>query len=180
MTENELQIIIENVKSGDREAFNKLFRQLYTPLVRFSFRFVVDEDVAAEVVQDFFFKLWSNRENLNINSSFKSYMMQSVRNMSLTYINKERSHAETNLALYSEEGEDFDASEKLQGQNLEDAYRKIVAEMPEKRREVFMLSRFDGLKYAEIAEKLNVSQKTVETHMTAAIKQLKEGLKDYI
>ena len=180
MTENELQFIVENVKSGDREAFNKLFRQFYTSLIRFSFRFVADEDMAAEVVQDFFVKLWSNHENLNINSSFKSYMMQSVRNMSLTYINKERSHAEANLSVFSEEGEDFDASEKLQGQNLEDAYRKIVAEMPEKRREVFMLSRFDGLKYAEIAERLNLSQKTVEAHMSAAIKQLKEGLKDYI
>ena len=99
MTENELQIIVENVKSGDREAFNKLFRHFYSPLVRFCFRFVVDEDVAAEVVQDFFVKLWSNRENLNINSSFKSYMMQSVRNMSLTYINRERSHVEANKAL---------------------------------------------------------------------------------
>ena len=180
MTENELQIIVENVKSGDREAFNKLFRQFYTPLLRFSFRFVVDEDVAAEVVQDFFVKLWCNHEKLNISTSFNSYMMQSVRNMSLTYINKERSHAEANFSLYSGEGEDYDASEKLQGQNLEDTYRKIVAEMPDKRREVFMLSRFEGLKYAEIAKVLNVSQKTVETHMSAAIKQLREGLKEYI
>ena len=52
--------------------------------------------------------------------------------------------------------------------------------MPEKRREVFLASRFDGLKYAEIAEKLNISQKTVEAHMMAAIKQLREGLKEYL
>ena len=180
MTENELQIIVENVKLGDREAFNKLFRQFYAPLSRFCIRFVADEDVAAEVVQEFFVRLWTNHESLSINSSFNSYMMQSVRNLSLTFINKERSHAEANLSVYSEEGEAFDASEELQGQNLEDAYRKIVAGMPEKRREVFMLSRFDGLKYVEIAEKLNLSQKTVEAHMSAAIKQLKEGLKDYI
>lgn len=180
MTENELQIIVGNVKSGDRDAFNKLFRQFYSPLIRFSLRYVADEDVAAEVVQDFFVKLWTNHEKLSINSSINSYMMQSVRNLSLTYINKERSHAEANLSICSEEGEAFDPSEELQGQSLEDAYRKIVAEMPEKRREVFMLSRFDGLKYAEIAEKLNLSQKTVEAHISAAIRQLKEGLKDYI
>ena len=180
MTENELQIIVDSVKSGDREAFDKLFRQYYASLVRFSFRFVADEDIAAEVVQDFFVHLWTKHKSLSINSSIKSYMMQSVRNLSLTYINKERSHAESNLSIYSEEGEAFDASEELQGQNLEDAYRKIVAGMPEKRREVFMLSRFDGLKYAEIAERLNLSQKTVEAHISAAIKQLKDGLKDYI
>ena len=52
--------------------------------------------------------------------------------------------------------------------------------MPEKRREVFVASRFDGLKYAEIAERLNISQKTVEAHMSAAIKQLREGLKEYL
>ena len=180
MTENELQIIVDSVKSGDREAFDKLFRQYYASLVRFSFRFVADEDIAAEVVQDFFVHLWTKHKSLSINSSIKSYMMQSVRNLSLTYINKERSHAESNLSIYSEEGEAFDASEELQGQNLENAYRKIVAGMPEKRREVFMLSRFDGLKYAEIAERLNLSQKTVEAHISAAIKQLKDGLKDYI
>ena len=180
MTENELQIIVDSVKSGDREAFDKLFRQYYASLVRFSFRFVADEDIAAEVVQDFFVHLWTKHKSLSINSSIKSYMMQSVRNLSLTYINKERSHAESNLSIYSEEGEAFDASEELQGQNLENAYRKIVAGMPEKRREVFMLSRFDGLKYAEIAERLNLSQKTVEAHISSAIKQLKDGLKDYI
>ena len=179
MTEKELQIIVKNVKAGDRKAFDTLFRQFYVPLVRFSFRFVADDDAAAEVVQDFFVKLWSNHDKLSVRSSVNAYMMRSVRNLSFTYINTMRSHAETNLSLCSEE-EALDACEELLGSSLEKAYRDIVASMPAKRREVFLLSRFDGLKYTEIAKTLNISPKTVEAHMSAAIKQLKEGLKDFI
>ena len=166
--------------AGDRESFNKIFRRFYAPLVRFCFRFVADEDVAAEIVQDLFVKLWINREKLNINTNFESYLLRAVRNGAITYINKERSHAETNLEVYSESSESVDPSEELQSKNLEAAYREVLAAMPEKRREVFVASRFDGLKYAEIAEKLGISVKTVEAHMSAAIKQLKDGLKDFI
>ncbi|MCQ2320476.1 MAG: RNA polymerase sigma-70 factor [Bacteroidales bacterium] len=180
MTEKELQLLVEGVKSGDKEAFNKLFRHFYAPLLKYCFRYVADEDDAAEIVQDFFVKLWANHENLSIHTSFNSYMMQSVRNLAITFINKERSHAEANLSVFSEEDEVNDPSEEFQGKSLEEAYQQVLSEMPEKRREVFVLSRFDGLKYSEIAERLNLSQKTVEAHMSAAIKQLREGLKDYI
>ena len=180
MSDSELNMLVGKLKAGDRASFNMIFRRFYAPMVRFCFRFVADQDVAAELVQDFFVKLWSGRDKLNISSSFEAYMMRSVQNAALTYINKERLHAETNLRIFSEEGQATDPSEELQSKNLEADYRKIIAAMPEKRREVFMASRIDGLKYAEIAEKLNLSQKTVEAHMSAAIKQMKEGLKDYI
>lgn len=168
------------MKVGDRESFNQLFRSYYKPLVRFCFRFVADDDMAAEIVQDLFVKLWAGREKLSFNSSFESYMLRSVQNAAITYINKVRSHAEANLRVVADETDVNDPSETLQSNNLEASYRKILAAMPEKRREVFLASRFEGLKYAEIAEKLGMSQKTVETHMSAAIKQLKEGLKEYL
>ena len=180
MIDSELNILIEKMVKGDREAFNKIFRHFYTPLVRFCFRFVADSDVAAEIVQDLFVKLWTNREKLNINTSFESYLLRAVRNSAITYINKERSHAETNLKVYTEQVENNDPSEELQTKNLERSYREVLAAMPEKRREVFLASRFEGLKYAEIAEKLGISVKTVEAHMGAAIKQLREGLKEFI
>ena len=180
MNESELSILIEKMKAGDRESFNQIFRRYYTPLVRFCIRFVGDQDEAAEIVQDLFVKLWTGRQKLSISSSLDSYLMSAVRNSALTYINKERAHAEAHLRIYSNETDEADPSETLQSNNLESSYQKILSDMPPKRREVFLASRFDGLKYAEIATKLGLSQKTVEAHMSAAIKQLREGLKDYI
>ena len=180
MDQNLINIQIEKMKAGDRESFNQVFRRYYSPMVRFCVRYVADSDIASEIVQDLFVKLWSNREKISFNTSFESYMMTSVRNSALTYINKERSHAEANLRIYSEESDNTDPSETLQSNNLEESYRKILKDMPEKRREVFLASRYDGLKYSEIAEKLGISQKTVEAQMSAAIKQLKDGLKAYL
>lgn len=182
MNENELNVLIGKMKTGDRESFNQIFRHYYTPLLRFCIRFVGDTDTAAEIVQDLFVKLWAGREKLNLTTGFQPYMMRSVRNAAITYINKERSHAETNEQIYSSasDSDDNDPSETLQSNNLEASYQKVLASMPEKRREVFLASRFDGLKYAEIAEKMGLSQKTVEAHMSAAIKQLREGLKEYL
>ena len=180
MDENQINSLLEGIKAGDRESFNKIFRRFYSPLVRFGVRYVADADISAEIVQDLFVKLWANHEKLSFNTSFESYMLRSVRNSALTYINKERSHAETNLKVFTEESDDNDPSETLQLNNLEESYRQVLNTMPEKRREVFLASRFEGLKYAEIAEKMGMSQKTVEAHMSAAIKQLREGLKAYL
>jgi len=180
MNENELQVLIGKMKTGDRESFNQIFRRYYTPLTRFCVRFVADADQSAEIVQDLFVKLWTNREKLDFTSSFESYMLRSVRNAAITFINKERAHAETNERIYTDDSDANDPSETLQSNNLEASYREVLASMPEKRREVFLASRYDGLKYAEIAEKLGLSQKTVEAHMSAAIKQLREGLKAYL
>ena len=168
------------MKAGDRESFNQVFRHYYSQMVRFCIRYVADSDIASEIVQDLFVKLWTNREKISFTTSFESYMLTSVRNSAITYINKERAHGEANLRVVSDESDNNDPSETLQSNNLEESYRQILKDMPEKRREVFLASRYDGLKYSEIAEKLGISQKTVEAQMTAAIKQLKDGLKPYL
>ena len=180
MDQNQVNIQIEKMKAGDRESFNQVFRHYYSPMVRFCIRYVADSDIASEIVQELFVKLWSNREKISFNTSFESYMLTSVRNSAITYINKERAHNEAHLRVFSEESDNTDPSETLQSNNLEESYRQILKDMPDKRREVFLASRYDGLKYSEIAEKLGISQKTVEAQMTAAIKQLKDGLKPYL
>ena len=82
--------------------------------------------------------------------------------------------------MLNEEPAPEDPYSKLYLDDLEAAYQRIIAEMPEKRRQVFMLSRFDGLRNAEISTRLDLSVKTVEAHVTAALKQLRNGLKTYM
>lgn len=180
MNDNELMVLVNRMVGGDRNAFNQVFRRFYTPMLHFCCRFVVDEDEAAEIVQDLFVKLWTGRDKLKINTSLESYLLRSVRNASITYINKVRSHNDVHERLAIEDIDASDPSDQFQSKHLEAAYGQVLAAMPEKRREVFLASRFEGLKYAEIAEKLNISQKTVEAHMGAAIKQLREGLKEFL
>ena len=103
-------------------------------------------------------------------------VFQKDKNLKITEIKLNNNGDE----FLASDSDDNDPSETLQSNNLEASYQKVLASMPEKRREVFLASRFDGLKYAEIAEKMGLSQKTVEAHMSAAIKQLKEGLKEYL
>ena len=74
MNENELKVLIDKMKGGDRESFNQIFRRYYSPLTRFCVRFVGDGDQATEIVQDLFVKLWTSREKLTFNTSFESYM----------------------------------------------------------------------------------------------------------
>ena len=143
MNENELKVLIDRMKGGDRESFNKIFRRYYTPLSRFCVRFVGDGDQAAEIVQDLFVKVWTNREKLTLTPSFESYMLRAVRNSAITFINKERAHTDVNERIYTDDSDANDPSETLQSNNLEASYQKVLATMPEKRREVFLASRFD-------------------------------------
>ena len=124
MNDSELNILVKQMMAGDRESFNKIFRRSYKPLLRFCYRFVTDEDVASEIVQDLFVKLWTNRDKLNISSSFDSYMMSSVRNAAYTYINRERAHQEAHQMMAVQETDETDPSEQLQSNNLKPPINK--------------------------------------------------------
>lgn len=180
MERQEQSRLIADLQSGDREAFNSIFRSYYEALVRYSLRFVADFDAANDIVQSFFVKFWTMRDRLVIKQSLDSYLFRAVQNMSITYINTERAHTETNSRLFKEEAVSEDPSSELHVNDLERSYQHIIAAMPEKRRQVFVMSRFDGLRNAEIATRLDLSVKTVEAHVTAALKQLREGLKDFM
>ncbi|MCK3685363.1 RNA polymerase sigma-70 factor [Maribellus sp. YY47] len=178
MNLNEEKILVDKIRAGNELAFEKLFRQYYRPLCVFATRILQDYEMAEEVVQDFFVKLWERKEGFIVDTSVKNYLFRSVKNLSINVIKHEQiklKHAQQSIA----EAEANDYKDHFLEVDLELAIEKSINELPEKRREIFRLSREESLKYREIAERLNISIKTVEVQMGLAIKILREKLKRY-
>lgn len=162
------------------DIFNKLFHDYYTNLSRFAFTYVKDEAVAEELVQEVFVNLWQKQELKEI-SSIRSFLYISVRNRALNYLrdHKTRTLHENDFAIERERGALYEYNE-YEHKQLETLVKDAIAELPEKCREIFELSRNENLTYQQIAEQLNISTKTVENQISIAIKKLRIKLKDYI
>jgi RNA polymerase sigma-70 factor, ECF subfamily len=161
----------------DNGSFEKLFRDYFAPLMTFARKFLPDEDDAREVVHQVFINLWEKREEVDLSISLKSYLYTSVHNRSLNAIRDRKKFSSEEVPDLAGEG---DASTRIESMELEQKVREAIDSLPEKCREVFELNRFEGLKYAQIAEKLGISVKTVENQMTKALKILREKLLKYM
>ena len=165
----------------DKPAFETLFRSFFPGLVLFAQKYVPDQDTAKEVVHNVFLNLWEKRENVDMSSPLKSYLFTSVYNRCMNFIRDQKKFDRDDTIFERLDNDDFtDASDRLEEQELEQRIFDALQSLPEKCREVFMLNRFEKLKYAEIAEKLGISVKTVETQMSKALKILREKLSDYL
>ncbi|MCE1197431.1 MAG: RNA polymerase sigma-70 factor [Marinilabiliales bacterium] len=172
-------IRFEAIRNDEEGAFEKLFRENYRPLTAYAFRFVTDLAIAENIVQDVFLKLWQNRHQLIITTSLMHYLFRSVRNHCLNQLDKNKVRAGYLKACLEREEETSDYHEFYPEIGLIEKIEKAISALPEKRQEIFRLAREEGLKYKEIAERLNLSVKTVEAQMTLALKQLRESLKEY-
>lgn len=164
------------IAAGDRTAFEALFRQHYRPLCAFALGYLKDGDKAEDLVQDLFFRLWLDRAKLSINTSIKAYLYAAVRNRCLNAVK-----AGARMHVLDEES----AGTTVEDAITEDEHSERIARvqaaieaLPEERRKVFKMSRYEGLKYHEIAERLGISVKTVENQMGSALKTLRIELKD--
>ncbi|MDF1576389.1 MAG: RNA polymerase sigma-70 factor [Bacteroidales bacterium] len=161
----------------DQRAFEELFRTYFTPLMSFSMRILGDEDDAREVVHQVFINLWEKRNRLDLATSLKSYLFTSVNNRSLNVIRDRRKFSGEEVP---DRAGDLDVSAQIEAMELEEKIRTAIEALPERCREIFELNRFEGLKYGEIAGKLDISVKTVENQMTKALKILREQLGKYL
>ncbi len=178
MSETPDKVRFDKMKQGQKEAFEKLFRAYYGPLCIFSSRILEDEIAAEEIVQDFFVKLWEKRRTIQIETSAKNYFFRSVKNLCLNHIKHEQIKLQHARKVISD-AESNNYGDQFLEIDLKKDIQESIASLPEKRREIFRLSREEGLKYREIAEKLNISIKTVEAQMGLAIKSLRDKLKKY-
>lgn len=172
------QTLLEDLKKSDSAAFEQLFRLYYQALCVFASRVLQNDDEAEELVQDFFVKFWEKRAQIHIETSLKSYLFRSVKNLCLNQIKHEKIKTQHACHVISE-AEEYEYRDNFIEPDLQKDIEKSIAELPEKRQEIFRLSREEGLKYREIADRLNISVKTVEAQMGLAIKTLREKLKKY-
>lgn len=173
--------VFDSIKEGNASAFEMIFRTYYQSLCNYAYSFLSDKDEAEEVVQATFITIWEKRASVSIDTSFKSYLYRAVRNSCLNVIKHEKvkqQHASYQVA-YSESSVES-VSQAVQASELENKIQEAMKVLPEQCRLVFQLSRFEELKYAEIAEQLQISVKTVENHMGKALKIMREQLKDYL
>ena len=168
--------LYKRIKRGNKTSFDMLFKKYYAPLCRFAVLFSKDNDNAEEIVQSFFVKLWQQRKTVKISSSVKSYLYTSVRNTALNFIKKEQTRTNYELA-YDENKES--SHEEIKNKDFEKIFEHAVKSLPSRTKEVYILSKNEGLSYNEIAEYLQISAKTVENNMGIAFKKLREFLMPY-
>jgi RNA polymerase sigma-70 factor, ECF subfamily len=171
---------INGLNAGDKKVFEELFHTYYEPLCRYCLRVIPDQDEAEEIVQEMFVNLWSKRDEINIGVSLNAYLYRTVMNRAINYSNHLKIRKNHQEWAQSVDIEPDNQPDSLMHDELQALYETAVANMPDKRREAFELSRKEGLKYAEIAERLSISVKTVEAHLSKALEDLRNQLSDYL
>lgn len=158
-----------------------LFKTYYQPLCNYALTFVQDRDEAEEIVQSTFLSVWEKRETLEIRTAVKPYLYAMVRNACLNVIKHQKikqQHVDGELAYAERSVESVTRS--VMASELETRIYQAMEKLPEQCRLIFKLSRFEELKYAEIADQLNLSIKTVENQMGKALKIMRDQLRDYL
>ncbi len=162
------------------KVFESVFRRYYVELSLFANRFLNDLDMSKEVVSDMFTFLWERRKEIRLNESLKAYLYKAVQNRCLNYLKHKKIENEYVNYLYRNNLFDemrTSLSNSYSQKELAEQIQCAVERLPEKCREVFKLSRHKHFKNEEIARSLNISQKTVERHITIALEKLRQSLK---
>ena len=169
-----------------KDGFKNIFQQFFQPLYYLSSQYLEDHDEAKEVVQEAFVKLWEIRQNLYEDSNIRNFLFTLVKNNCLNLLKRKQLLLKHHEKLrwmemhYQYESLSRMGSDYLEFNELREKIDLAIKNLPEHCRIVFEMSRFEELKNREIAEKLGVTQKTVEAHLTKALKILRNDLKDYL
>ena len=175
-----LQTLIQRIKENDLAAFKEFFLIHQPGIFRFLFRYLADRELAEDLTQDTFIKFWLIRDKLDTSSSPKAYLYKIARNLALNSINRKppvtsiTSNGSFFQSIISNTENDYDRIFLL------DEFQKAVNTLPERCRATFILSRYDGFEYSEIAEILHVSLQTVKNQMNKAIAVLRKRLASHL
>ena len=168
---------VECLKKDDFIAFDTLFHKYSASLYAFALSITRDSFAAEEVTQLVFLKVWEKREQIKEHLSFKSFLFSVAYHETISWLRKEKSEKMRIGEFVRISGfQTSETEQTVEFRNIEGLANELIQEMPEKRKEIFILSREQGFSNKEIAEKLGISIKTVENQMTSALKYLREKL----
>lgn len=168
--------IIENLKEGDKKALTLIYNAYWKPLFLSSYNLLKDKELCEEIIQDVFIDLWNNREKIKIKISLISYLYACTRYKVFAQFRKQKV---IRVELYEDLQKRFQYATpetKIMHKELVNQIDVIVETLPKKCKNVYKLSRYQQLSHKEIAEKLNISTKTVENHIGFALRALKSSL----
>jgi RNA polymerase sigma-70 factor (family 1) len=173
--------IVNAIRQGQESAFEQMFRTYYERLCRYADTLLKDADEAEEMVQTVFLTIWEKRADLEITLSLKAYLYRAVHNHCLNRIKHygvRETHREYSL-FFQADGYDS-VTEAIQASELEERIERAVSKLPEQCQVVFRMSRFEELKYQEIADQLGLSVKTIENQIGKALRIMRQELADYL
>ena len=168
--------LLDRLRQGDRDAFDAIFRAHYPAVVAVAERIAGERAVGEEVAQDVMLELWRRHETLSVDESLRAYLVRAARNRALNHLRHERMKVRTAPHAAGQTVTQPDAPARLAEAEIDAAVRAAVGALPERCREVFELSRGQGLRYAEIAGVMGISVKTVEAQMGKALRMLRQRL----
>jgi len=182
---NYTSVFIDKLRNGDRKSYETLFYDLFPSLVLYANKYVHDDALSEDIVQEVFIVLWNNSSKINVHTSIKSYLYASVKNLAINKLDKkktENKRKDKYLSTEFVESENFDEikfedDEKLLSQNVYYYVHKAIESLPKKSRDVILMSMQD-MSIEDIQNKLNVSKNTVKTHKRRAYAMLRDKLKN--
>ncbi|MEI2273781.1 RNA polymerase sigma-70 factor [Sphingobacterium sp. ML3W] len=171
------QQIFESVCQGEERALQHLMHRFWQPLFKTASVTMQDPEICQELVQNVFINIWRNREKINLRYSIKTYLFGCIRYEVFRNVKKKMDYVELK-DLDEDYVDSFNPLLKLEYSELLDYLDQMINQLPDKCKEIFYLSRMEQLSHKEIAEKLNISVKTVENQISIALKRLKQGMQN--
>ena len=164
----------------DKEAFKKIFESFFAPLCIYAQRYISNQNICEDIVQEVFFNLWKKRKTLEITVSVRNFLITNVKNSCIDYLR--RKEVESRYITFQSEkfNDEYDLEEFYYVLELEESMGKALSKLPEHVRTVFEMNRFKGITYSEIAKQNNISVKTVEAYVSRVLKMLRVELKEYL